>query len=141
MYDFWFTMGAAIVKPALLDAIVNAKPAFDFLQRIIVEIEDGVPVLLPKGPNTGVLENASTTNVREAIAKFVRNFSSSAPPIGIYCAGRFCQLVEIPFFDPAQSQNSAFKDILKLANTAYLTAVGAGPDSKLPMFPAFLGLW
>jgi hypothetical protein len=140
MYDFWFTLGVATIKPALLDEINGSGPAFDFVDRLTIEITGGLPALRPKAPGTGLLEAAPTTKVRETIAKFVRNFSPAAPPIGIYCAGRFCQMMKIPFFSSTQPGDSSFKDIITLANQGYIKAVGAGPASNLPMFPAFLGL-
>jgi hypothetical protein len=140
VYDFWFTLGTAIMRPALLDAINDAGPVFDFVDRLIIEVENGVPAFRPKAPNTGVLEEDPTNSVRLAISKFVRGFSSAAPPIGIYCAGRFCQLIKIPLFDSAKPKNSSLKDIIDSAHAGYLEALGNGQVSSLPMFPAFLGL-
>jgi hypothetical protein len=140
MYDFWYTMGVAVIQPALLDAITPAKPAFDFGQRLVIDFVDDVPVLRPNAPSTGLLENKPTTDVRLAIATFVKGYSASAPPIGIYTAGRFCQLVLIPYFASAQQDDSSFEDIIDLAHQAYVKAVGAGKESQLATFPAFLGL-
>jgi hypothetical protein len=140
VYDFWFTLGTATIKPALLDAIQNAGPVFDFVQRIIVEIEDGEQTLRPSAPSAGLLENTPTTAVRAAIAKYVGAFSPAAPPIGIYCAGRLSQLMKIPFFSSTDQAHTSFRDIIKLANQAYVKGLAGGAESKLPSFPAFLGL-
>lgn len=141
MYDLWYALGVGIITPKLLVEINKANPKFDFVQRIIIEIaDDQIPVLRPKAPNTGLLEDGPTTAVRLAIAGFVQKFSPAAPPIGIYCAGRLCQLIQIPFFSSSQQDRSSFSDIIALAHQAYLIAIGQGPESKLATFPAFLGL-
>jgi hypothetical protein len=140
MYDVWYTMGLAVMRPALLDAINAAGPVFNTLQRIIVEIGNGNQVLRPVTPNSGVLVNAPTTSVRLAIAQFTRAYSPASPPIGIFCAGRFSQLVTIPYFSSTLPASSAFKDIISLANQAYTKAIGTGAESTLASFPAFLGL-
>ncbi len=139
MYDFWYTMGVATIKPALLDPIKSAA-AFDFYPRIVIDVINGVNVTRQPGPSTGLLEEAPTEAVRLAIAKFVKAYSPSAPPIGVYTAGRMCQLVLIDHFSNASPKDTAFKNIIALAHSGYTGAVGAGPESKLPSFPAFLGL-
>ena len=84
--------------------------------------------------------------MRSAIAAYVQRFSKAAygvnaPPIGIYCAGRFCQLIKIPQFQVPLA-NTALSDIMTSAHAGYsdaLKATGNQP-SKLSTFPAFLGL-
>jgi hypothetical protein len=139
VYDFWFTLGVTIMRPALLDKISDAGPVFDFVDRIIIEVTNGQPALRPKAPDTGLLEKDPTTAVRLAISKFVRGVSAAAPPIGIYCAGRFCQLIKIPFFASAQPNTSSLRDIINSAHAGYLAALNDGPESPIPAFPAFLG--
>lgn len=140
MYDMWYTTGVAVIRPALLDAIQNAKPVFNFVDRFIIEVEDGNQTLIPKAPRTGLLEPDPTTRVRQAIAKFVKNFSAAAPPIGIYTAGRFSQYAAIPNFSSARPNDSKISDIMAIANQGYKKAVGMGAESADPTFPAFLGL-
>jgi hypothetical protein len=140
MYDFWYALGVAAIKPRLLDAIAK-EVKFDFVTRKIIETDQsGHKTVLPKGPNTGLLEYAATTSVRRTMARFVKKFSPSAPPIGIYCAGRFCQLMRICHFASQHPNDSKFTDIIKLANKAYIKALDGGPKSAMPTFPAFLGL-
>lgn len=140
MYDSWFTMGLAVMRPALLDAINAAQPAFNFVERIVCEVQpDGKLVALRKGHQTGLLENEPTTNVRRAIVKFAKAFSASAPPIGIYCAGRFSQYARITNFASQLPDKSKFSDIIALANTGYRRALGTDAESTRPEFAAFLG--
>jgi len=144
MYDFWFSLGVATVQPNFVDAFAG-HAAFDFVQRTIVETDNtGKQIILPINPSAGVLRNNATTQVRVDIANYLqtfsqRNFGVPAPPVSIYCAGRFCQLVKIPAFQ-STLPNSSFRDIVALANTAYKKAVGAGKPSKMQSFLAFLGL-
>jgi hypothetical protein len=140
MYDLWYTLGVAVIRPELLDAIKAAGPVYDLIDRYVIEVQKGEQTLRPKDPRAGLLEHNPTTNVRVAIAKFVKQFSPSAPPIGIYTAGRFCELVLLPNFASALPSSSSMKDVINLAHTAYDGAIGHGPQSTLPTFPAFLGL-
>ncbi len=142
MYDFWHTLGRGIIDPpGLLAAINGAKPSgpdFYFCQRLTTMIEDTGPVFR-HGPSTGKLIENPTSSVRMAISKYVRQVSgSAAPPIGLYCAGRFCQLIKIKKFR-STNQQSALGDILNSAQKAYVSAIGGKP-SNLPTLPAFLGL-
>jgi hypothetical protein len=145
MYDFWYALGVATIKPSLLVAIMKAKPTFPLVPRVLIEFPQGLPRPLPVGPYTGTLEENPTTAVREAMAAFlqkfsVENYSVLAPPVGIYCAGRFSQLITIPYFNSKKPRESSLSNIFDLAHTAYLKAVGKGPESKLASFPAFLGV-
>jgi hypothetical protein len=76
--------------------------------------------------------------MRTDIVKYFVTANVAAPPIGIYTAGRFCQLVSIPLFD-SKTPNTSFLDIMKKANAAYINATTTG-KSNLPAFPAILGL-
>jgi hypothetical protein len=145
MYDFWYALGVATISPGLLPAIAPLVD-FTFTQKITV-LPANFKVL--GGPNTGLLVEGDasanppvpgTTLVRAKIAEYVKGYSTSAPPIGIYCAGRFCQMMKIAFFESSHKNDSALTDIIKLANTAYTRALGGGAPSTLPTFPAFLGL-
>ena len=139
MYDFWYATGVAIMRPKLLDVIEEAKPSFTFVKRRIVETDSAGKVEeLPEVPGTGLMELDSTTRVRLAIAGFVRAFSPVAPPVGIYTAGRFCQLFAFGKFSSIHP-DSTLRDVLNFAGNAYRRALQAGPESSLPAFPAFLG--
>jgi hypothetical protein len=138
MYDFWFTLGVASMSPCLLEAIDRARPAFTFIDRWVVEIRDG-DLVTRRGPSTGLLERDATTRVRLAIAAYTRDFSLASPPIGIYTAGRFCQLINIARFQGDQ-ENSSLRDIFASAYKAYVTALKGGAPSDLPTFPAMLGM-
>ncbi|MGJ5817240.1 hypothetical protein [Paludibaculum fermentans] len=140
MYDVWFATGAAIMSPALLDEVEQAQPVFTFVLREIKETDsNGTVTVFPPAPSTGLLEEDATTRVRLAISGFLRNFSPAAPPVGIYCAGRFCQYFAIQSFSSQDIETSSFRDIIDLANQAYLQALNGGAESQLPAFPAFLG--
>ena len=147
MYDFWYAMGVAVITytndptrlPNLLHDIANAAtaPAFDFARRLIIDMPGGVPAFRQTAESTGTLQQAPTDDVRTAIAASVKRFSAAAPPIGIYCAGRFCQMVKIPAF--SNNAGSSFADIVRLANTAYTSALA--PDTPAALtFPALIGL-
>jgi hypothetical protein len=140
MVDIWYTTGLAVMRPKLLDAVMAANPAFDFVQRIILEQAPGGDLALrPRAIQAGLLRKDETTSVRLALSKFAKNYSKSAPPISIYCAGRFCQYVAIPFFSSTLPNSSKFSDIVKIANTGYTKAVAQGVEGVSPSFPALLG--
>src|SRR5215472_11625764 len=111
MYDLWYTLGVAVIQPELLDAIKAAGPVYDLIDRLVIEVQDGERILRPKDPRAGLLEKRPTTSVRVAIAKFVKQFSPSAPPIGIYTAGRFCELVVLPNFSSTLPNSSSMEDV------------------------------
>ena len=145
MYDLWYVLGAAVMDPRLLDAISDAGPEFTFVPRQVIEITDGIFDARPQAPSTGLLKNGPTTAVRKAIAGYLGKTFPAPPPIGIACAGRFCQLMCIqPYAD------STFVDIIKGqpdaggivrgASPAYRRAISGGLQPRLPMFPALVGL-
>lgn len=161
MYDFWFTLGAATIDPAFITGQVTPVANFQFVDRVVLETNvtqmnvvppnvtsaasvtvtarDATNVSILRGPSTGLLTAAATTTVRTRIYAYLKSkYANAAPPVGIYTAGRFCQLVKISRF---QSNNpaSAFKDILSAANAAYIAAINGSP-SNLSTFPAVLGL-
>ncbi len=139
MYDFWYATGVAIMRPNLLDVIEGAQPTYKFVKRRLIETDkDGNETELPDVPGSGLMEKESATRVRLAVAGFIRAFSPAAPPVGIYTAGRFCQLFALGQFS-SNHADSTFRDIINFAGNAYKTALHAGPESSLPAFPAFLG--
>jgi hypothetical protein len=146
MYDLWYAIGAAVMDPQLLDAIAAANPQFTFVPRQVIEVNAGVFDARPQCPSTGLLINGPTTSVRKAIAGYLKEKAFPAPPpIGIACAGRFCQLICIKPY-----AGSNFVDILKGrigddelprgAFPAYQKAISGGLQPKSPMFPALVGL-
>jgi hypothetical protein len=142
MFDFLYTLGLCVIRPALVKAVSDLHPKFFRVQRTITEIDAaGKETVVSKGsPQTGNLDKDSTEAVRARIGQFVKGYSQSAPPIGIYTAGRFCQLVNVPYFSSAKLNNSSFADIVALFHSGYLEAMHSEPESTLPTFPAFLGL-
>jgi hypothetical protein len=135
MYDFWFTLGTAAIYPDLVTNQI-APAAFTFVDRLVVEVS-GAQLAVRSGPSTGLLDRTATTTVRGNISAYLRGkWGNAAPPVGIYTAGRFCQLVKIPQFSSTIA-GSAFKDIIASANKAYTTAVGGGAATTTP---AILGL-
>ena len=140
MYDMWYTMGVAVIRPALVAAI--GKPNFTFVRRELIERDStGAVVFQTNGASTtGNIDKTDSALVRSNIASFVKQYSPSAPPIGLYCAGRFCQLVNIAKFDTGTPGDTSLQAIVNLFHNAYVLALGSGPESSLPIFPAFLGL-
>jgi hypothetical protein len=138
MYDFWYALGTSAIHPRLLDAIEDAHPDFEFCPRLTVVTKNHIPLLL-NGPSTGNLIKKPTRDVRMAISAFLRNVSPSAPPVGLYCAGRFCQLIRIPKFQQSNAQSS-LRHIIDHFHAAYVDALNGGAPSDLPAFPALMGL-
>lgn len=134
MYDFWFTLGYAAIKPALVGDVEKLAD-FQFVDRVVVEADDS-GITTRRGPSTGRLIKGSTTAVRKKIAS---NLSAvpGVPPIGIYTAGRFCQMVSIDQFQSG-GKNTKFRDIMILANTAYKAT--SNYTAKVNTFPALMGM-
>ena len=135
MYDFWFTLGSAIMNPALLTTISAVPPVFTRVNRTITET-GGTPPLI-NTTTAGLLNATSTPLVRDAIWNFLQTYpaipSKSGPPISIYTAGKLCQLLTIPAI--------GFVANVGLANTAYTASLsGASPATFSESFPAYLGL-
>jgi hypothetical protein len=137
VYDFWFSLGVAAMRPALLRAVYEAGPEFTFVTRVTTETPEGRAPRITSPASTGWLKADPTTRVRLAIAQFVREFPGR-PPIGIACAGRFCQLMCVRNFDGSDPP-TVFPEIIDMVNAGYRDALGGGPESPLPAFPAFLG--
>jgi hypothetical protein len=139
MYDFWFTLGSAIMNPALLDAINAVPPVFNLVDRTITETVGGKQTFKYANKTTaGLLDQESTCLVRDAIWNFLSKnpavpSKSGPPPISIYTAGKFCQLLTIPMI--------SFAVNVGLANTAYTDSLkGALPGAFSERFPAYLGV-
>src|SRR5580698_6411616 len=140
MYDIWYAMEIAIMRPTLVGKI--GQPAFTFVRRQLIETDsNGNVVFQTNGsPSTGNIDETDSAAVRVTIANFVKGFSASAPPISLYCAGRFCQMVNIAQFDTNTPGDTSFQAIVNLYHSAYASALGSGTESSLDTFPAFLGL-
>jgi len=140
MYDFWYALGTAVIShPGLFNAVQAAGPKFEFVTRVVVDAHQNGDVDVRRPKTTGLLEETSTNAVRLAIATFLKGFAQAVPPVGVYTAGRFSQLVKIPLFntkDPA----STFDDVLKAAKVAFNAALQGGAQPALPTLPALLGL-
>jgi hypothetical protein len=139
MYDFWFTLGSAIMNPSLLAAINAVPPVFNLVDRTITETAGGAVTF--NNPNTttaGLLDQNATGLVRDAIWNFLQKNPAvpskfGPPPISIYTAGKFCQLLTIPAM--------GFAANVSLANSAYTASLkGALPATFSGRFPAYLGL-
>lgn len=139
MYDFWYTLGTAIIHPNLLDAVRNAHPAFDFCPRLTVLTPKDQRPLVRQGPSTGLLKKDPTNRVRVEIFKFLRGISKNSPPVGVYTAGRFCQLILIPSFD-GTTVPSALSDLIRLAHSAYEESTKSMQPKNLAGVTALLGL-
>jgi hypothetical protein len=157
MYDFWYSLGLTIIRPSILkmpqpqvqNKSINDLAAIAFVPIDSRTIKDtGLPVggayaFKPSRTSNapGVLANdqGQTENVRKALAYSVKNYSSSAPAIGIYSAARFSQLISIKNFGNKKTP-ATFGQIIDNLHAGYVDAIGTGPESTLSTFPAFLGL-
>jgi hypothetical protein len=140
MYDFSYALGTAVIShPALFNAVQAAGPQFEFVTRVVTDTHQNGPVDVRKPKSTGLLEENSTNAVRLAIATFLKGFAQAVPPVGLYTAGRFSQLLKIPLFNTADPA-STFQNILVAANAAYTAALHGAARPALPAFPATLGL-
>ena len=77
-----------------------ASPGFYFCSRIsIVADPRGKSATTLGGPNTGMLEKGPVRGVRQSIYNYLNSiYMANTPPVGLYTAGRFCQLYQIgPF--------------------------------------------
>jgi hypothetical protein len=150
MYDFWFTLGSAIMDASIFANIQTAvtASAFTLLQsRRIVDTDTTGAVIFDK-TNTktaGVLpapSAAGVPSVTDGIRKSIRGFiqgNDNAPPVGIYTAGKFSQLLTIPWIDSATRTN--FAGVMRLATQAYGNAAAGTRVDELPdTFPALVGL-
>jgi len=126
MYDLWYSFGTAIMSPGLLTRLQGLEPEFQLVTRTITETADPEPTGMYDPPLTddtfaGVLDSDSTTDVRKAIWTYLTQAQTSPtrsiPPVSIYTAGKFCQLLNVPTTD-------FFEDIIANANAVYKDALG-----------------
>jgi hypothetical protein len=148
VYDFWYSLGAAVMQPDMVPSIEAKNPKFKFVKKTMTVTEldgttpatnlDGTPVAITITPATGLLEKASTSEVRDVIAAAVGKLPA-APPISIYTASRFCQMLNIKEFNPQTKKN--FLTIMADAGSAYAAVLKAAGGVVLsPGFPAFIGM-
>jgi len=134
MYDFWFSLGAAIMDPTLINVVNAAGPVFNRVTREIIETDSTGAVTFQE-TNTltaGLIDVTATTTVRGAIASFTQS-NPAAPPVSVYTAGKWCQLVAVTTINFAQD--------IGLANQAYVASLGANQTTTFSSrFPAFLGV-
>jgi hypothetical protein len=159
MFDLWYTTGAAITFPEILDEVTakgnaagiaagrnDGDPLFFTIPAI--QFSNGgtpnVPILNPNIPNpaaavapvirdSGYIVRDIIGAVRTAIKDSVHKRFPFAPPISLFTAGKFCQLLTVTLFD--------FKNNVRLANQGYEAAVTNLPAKRSPNFPAFLGVY
>jgi len=159
MFDLWYATGAAIMFPQMLDDVISKSNAISlaagrpagaplFYHSPTIQFCDGQNPNVPiKNPNigdpvaatapiiqdAGFIVSAIIDDIRGAIKDTVHQWFPFAPPISLYTAGKFCQILTVPAFD--------IKNNISLANQGYQTAVQNLPAKRSPNFPAFLGVY
>jgi hypothetical protein len=97
MYDFWYALGTAVIDPAFLnDLLVTGQPQFTPVPVRVITEQDGTGAQTAAFTNkttAGLLEINSCTAFRNYVRQRIIQFSTAAPPISIYTAGRFSQLL------------------------------------------------
>ena len=149
MYDFWFTLGSAIIHPEFLDAVgKTAQPNFNRIMRVTVE-----STLVPTPETTetfmeaisaGKLDSAGTPKFRVALQQQLVALSRKGknpppPPTSVYAAGRLSQLLTIEplgFGGP----NGHLAEAQRAFKNAVDQTPGANPAEFSNTFPAFIGL-
>jgi len=142
MYDYWYTIGRAIMDPGLLTAVNGADPApyFERVTRKMTETDSAgnTTTVADNSATAGLLAEDNTISVRSAIWNWLSANPVSAgnpplpPPISIYTAGRFCQFLTIQSID--------FVTRIAEANNAWrVSSQGADPATFSERFPAFIG--
>jgi hypothetical protein len=133
MYDFWFTLGSAIMRPELLKVISTGAYFERLKKRDIVETNQaGTKKTYPNTTTPGLLRNKETTDVRNNIRQYYLRNTPGAPPVSIFTAGRFSQLLLVP--------EIGFEASVNLAHQAYHDALQGTPERFSNGFVAFLGL-
>jgi len=147
MYDFWFTLGSAVMDAGIFTNIQTAiknsnTPPFTLLtSRRIVEVGGkGFDKTNTKtaGLLSSVMPDFATDTIRQLIRSYIQG-NKNAPPVSIYTAGKFSQLLAIKWIDSVKQID--FPKIMTLANTAFVKAAkGATAGALPPNFPAIIGL-
>jgi len=101
-------MGAVVAFPEdFFDAIATKKAKhpvlFRQIAKVVSEEQDskGMAVAGTTFTNlvAGTVDSNTTTAIRQALRDFnMRHFPQTTPPIGIYAAGSFCQMLTVPSF-------------------------------------------
>jgi hypothetical protein len=119
MLDLWHTLGTILVFPddffSASDALVKqiGGPLFEWVPQVYSEERDANGVAL-SGPFAtfvnkvgGNLDKNITTAARSMLAQYVATHHGElAPPISIYTAGKFCQMLTVPSFDFKNKMNA-----------------------------------
>ncbi len=145
MYDLWYSLGTAVMNPALITTISTAiqnagKPCFNLLKsRLFTEVQpDGSTTLILNKTTAGLLDLDVLPAVRAAIRTFFQA-APGAPPVSLYAAGKLSQFLAVDVIDSQSVHGKLdFSDIINLANQA-VTAVGGGANVSAA-FTALLGL-
>jgi len=153
MYDFWFTLGSAIINTALIDEIFsiavvkNVPVVFKPIgSREIIDPDDGTtPFDSTNTATAGLLDPGNTATLRTAIRNFFAIPKISAPPISIYATGRMAQLVSLPNInlgylvkDPTIGINGAYTDAVKALTHTFSPSQGFAAALGLSLIDATL---
>jgi hypothetical protein len=155
MFDLWYATGAAIMFPEIFDEVVSGgnaagvaagraagAPLFYHVPAIQFCDDQRVPVVNPNNPapgnaplitDSGFIVADIIDDVRVAIKDAVHSRFAFAPPISLYTAGKFCQILTVPAYN--------LRTNISLANQGYQTVVKNLPTKRSPNFPAFLGVF
>ncbi|MBS1857039.1 MAG: hypothetical protein JST11_16840 [Acidobacteria bacterium] len=146
MYDFWFTLGVAIMQSDFFGT-VSAPPDFNHIVRLTVETDTSVtPPKIEKFENTisaGKLDSNGAPKFRAALNKQLKTLAAAGmipppPPTSVYAAGRLSQLLLVPELGFSGEQG-----FFAVAHEAFSSAVAdtnANVSTFPATFPAFLGL-
>jgi hypothetical protein len=156
MFDLWYATGAVVMFPEILDEISTKGDAAGvaagrtagaplFFHVPTIQFCDGQNPNAPlQNPNSngaaavpvirdsGFVVADILEDVRTAVKDAVHKWFPFAPPISLYTAGKFCQILTVAAFD--------FRNNVKVANQGYAAAVKHLPAKRSPNFPAFLGV-
>ncbi len=145
MFDLWHTLGTILVFPTEFftasDALTASvgRPLFENVPLVYSEERDAQGIAIGAQGSKysyvnkvgGNLDGNITTAARTMLATFLSNhYGPLAPPVGIYTAGKFCQMLTVPSFD-FKSSMTAFANAFK--------AAGGVAISPSPCFLALVG--
>src|ERR1035441_1157757 len=128
MFDLWYATGAAIMFPELLDETVSkgdaagvaagraaGAPLFYHLPSIQFcdgqnpnapisnPNMNGAAAVAPIIQDSGFVVADIIDDVRTAIKDAVHKWFPFAPPISLYTAGKFCQILTVPGYNLKQN--------------------------------------
>jgi hypothetical protein len=157
MYDLWYSLGAAVMFPQIIDevktkgdaaGVAAGRPAgaslffpvqniqfYDAVNKVPIKnpnIADPVGSVTPVINDSGFVVAEIIDDIRSILKNSIHNWFPFAPPISLYTAGKFCQFMTVPDYNLTAN--------LSLANQGYQAAVKSLPAKRSPNFPAFLGV-